>query len=40
MMKISIYTQTVYGPCKLFKMWLRVEEIPYEEKKFPKTRTI
>lgn len=32
MMTVSVYTQTGCGPCKLFKMWLRVEEIPYEEK--------
>ncbi|WP_449354795.1 glutaredoxin family protein [Virgibacillus natechei] len=31
-MDVTIYTQTGCGPCKLFKIWLKRNDIDYQEK--------
>lgn len=38
-MSVIVYTQTGCGPCKLFKIWLKHNNIPYQEKNIAEHET-
>ncbi|MBB6449713.1 glutaredoxin [Geomicrobium halophilum] len=38
-MTVIVYTQTGCDPCKLFKIWLKHNNIPYQEKNIAEHQT-